>query len=147
MTRRRTLSVTRIIPARPEAIFEVLADPARHPEMDGSGTVRRARGNPARLSAGARFAMDMRQVVPYRITNRVVEFDEGRRIAWRHWGGHVWRFELEPTNGGTSVTQTFDWSTSRLPPFIELVGYPARHRPNMERTLERLERIATTGAA
>lgn len=139
----RSVSVTRVIPAPPQAIFDLLADPARHPEIDGSGTVRRARGNPSRLSPGARFGMDMRIGVPYRITNKVVDFEEGRRIAWRHWGRHTWRYELEPTDAGTEVTETFDWSTSLAPWFIERAGYPARHLPAMQSTLERLDHLAT----
>lgn len=142
----RTVSVTRVIRASPQAIFDVLASPARHGEIDGSGSVRQARGPAQRLALGSRFRMDMRLGVPYRITNEVVEFDEGRRIAWRHWGGHIWRYELEPTNGGTSVTESFDWSTSLLPQFLELVGYPRRNRRAIEATLERLDHIVTGGA-
>ena len=26
----------------------------------------------------------------------MVEFEEGRRIAWRHFAGHIWRYILEP---------------------------------------------------
>jgi uncharacterized protein YndB with AHSA1/START domain len=146
MSETQSVSVSRVIPAAPEAIFEVLADPSRHPELDGSGTVRKARGNPPRLSAGARFGMDMRMGLPYRITNVVVDFEEGRRIAWRHLGRHTWRYELEPTEGGTRVTETFDWSTAWVPKLIELAGYPARHQPNMAASLERLERLVTGGA-
>ena len=36
-------------------------------------------------------------VEPY----EVVEFEEDRRIAWRHYGHHIWRYTLEPTDGGT----------------------------------------------
>lgn len=143
----RSVSVSRRIAAPPQAVFDVVADPRLHPLIDGSGTVRRARREPQRLSLGARFGMDMRVGVPYRITNEVVEFDEGRRIAWRHWGGHTWRYEVEPSEGGTEVTETFDWSTSISPRFIELLGYPDRHPPAMEATLERLDRLVTTGTA
>ena len=147
MASNRSVAVTRLIPAPPEAIFDVLADPARHPEIDGSGTVRKSRGGSQRLSQGATFGMDMRLGLPYRMTNTVVEFEEGRRIAWQHFGGHRWRYQLEPTEGGTAVTETFDWSTSRAPWFIELMGYPKRHPDAMRQTLERLEQVVTgTGA-
>ena len=82
--------------------------------------------------------MKMHQVVPYRITNQVVEFEEGRRIAWRHFGGHIWRWELEPVEGGTQVRETFDWAPSRAPWFLELIGYPARNRRGIEASLPRL---------
>jgi uncharacterized protein YndB with AHSA1/START domain len=141
----RVVSVSRVIPAPPETIFELLADPAQHHVIDGSGTVLAARsGNPDRLALGSRFGMDMKQGIPYRITNEVVEFEEGRRIAWRHLGHHIWRYELEPTDGGTRVTESFDWATSRFPPFYEWMGYPAKHETNMARTLERLASAVTT---
>ena len=73
----------------------------------------------------------------------MVEYEEGRRIAWQHFGKHRWRYELEPVEGGTRVTETFDWSTARVPKAIELMGYPAKHVPNMEKTLERLAEVVT----
>jgi hypothetical protein len=121
-------------------VFDVLADPAGHAVIDGSGQVVRARpGQTTRLALGSKFRMDMKQGVPYRITNTVVEFEPDRRIAWRHLGGHVWRYELEPVPEGTKVTETFDWSTSTTKWFIELMRYPAKHTKNMEQTLERLD--------
>ncbi|MEM9564467.1 MAG: SRPBCC family protein [Actinomycetota bacterium] len=137
----RVVSVERQIAAPPETIFELLADPAAHSSFDGSGTVQAARGNPERLSLGARFGMDMRFGVPYRISNEVVEFEENRLIAWRHFGHHVWRYRLEPNDGGTLVTESFDWGSARFPPAYEWVGYPAKHEVNMTKTLERLAEL------
>ena len=135
----RVVSVSRVIKASPEAIFDVLADPARHGEIDGSGMVQNVRGESKRLELGSTFGMDMKLgPLPYRISNKVVEFDEGRLIAWAHFGGHRWRYELEPADGGTKVTESFDWSTARIPKAIELMGYPKQHPANMEATLERL---------
>ena len=135
----RVVSVCRVIDASPAAIFDVLADPARHGEIDGSGMVQAARSGAQRLTLDATFGMDMKLgPLPYRITNRVVEFEEDRRIAWAHFGGHRWRYELEPVDGGTEVTESFDWSTSRLPLAIELAGYPKRHPAAMDATLARL---------
>ena len=79
--------VSRRIHADAATIFELLADPARHAEIDGSGTVRESHGdNPARLSLGARFGMDMKMGVPYKISNEVVEFVENPTrellVAW-----------------------------------------------------------------
>jgi uncharacterized protein YndB with AHSA1/START domain len=142
----RTVSVSRTIPAAPEAIFAVLADPGMHPVIDGSGSVRQSRnGNPERLEMGSRFSMDMRIGLPYLIRNSVVEYEPDRLIAWRHFNGHRWRYRLEPIDDGeaTEVTETFDWSTARVPRLIELMGYPERHPEAMERTLEGLERVVT----
>ncbi|MDH4076057.1 MAG: hypothetical protein OEW29_08980, partial [Acidimicrobiia bacterium] len=69
-TKKRVVSASRVIAASPEAIFDILADPNQHHVIDGSDTVQAARaGNPARLTLGARFGMDMKMGVPYRITN------------------------------------------------------------------------------
>lgn len=139
---KRVVSVERHIAAPAEVIFDLLADPAAHARFDGSGTVVAARAdNPDRLQLGARFGMDMRLGLPYRISNEVVEFEENRLIAWRHLGHHIWRYELEPTGGGTLVTESFDWASSRFPPMYEWVGYPAKHQVNMAETLDRLADI------
>jgi uncharacterized protein YndB with AHSA1/START domain len=143
----RQVSVRRVIPAPPEKIFAVLADPAMHPVIDGSGSVRESRnGNPAHLELGSRFSMSMKLGLPYLIKNTVVEYDENRRIAWRHFNGHRWRYQLVPVDGGTEVTETFDWSTARWPKGVELMGFPKKHPPAMETTLERLEESVTAAA-
>lgn len=146
MPTERVISVSRQITAAPEAIFAVLSDASQHPLIDGSGTVRSTRDADAEpLRLGTRFGMNMKMGLPYRITNTVVEYEQDRLIAWRHWGGHRWRYQLEPTGGGTLVTESFDWSTSFFPKGIELVGYPRKHPPGMERTLERLDELVTEG--
>lgn len=143
-TRERVVSVSRVIAADPAAIFDLLADPGQHGRFDGSGTIQAAdASNPERLGLGDRFGMSMKLGLPYRITNEVVEFEENRRIAWRHFGHHIWRYELEEVPDGTRVTESFDWSSSRFPPIYEWVGYPARHEINMAKTLERLDAIVT----
>lgn len=140
----RSVSVSRVIAAPPAAIFDLLASPAGHARIDGSGSVRAAApAGPERLSLGAKFGMKMKLGIPYTITNEVVEFDEDRRIAWRHFGRHVWRYELEPVEGGTKVTETFDWSGAIWPKGIELMGYPHKHPAAMQRTLERIEQLVT----
>lgn len=139
--------MTRVINAAPHEIFDLLADPVRHGEFDGSGMVQHARGEAQRLDLGSEFGMDMKfGFFPYRITNTVVEFDEPRLIAWQHLGKHRWRYELEPVGDGTAtqVTESFDWSTSAAPKLIELLGYPKKHPANMERTLERIGEIVET---
>ncbi len=143
----RVISVSRVIPAPPDKIFDLLADPAMHPVLDGSGSVRNSRGgNPSRLSLGAKFGMDMRIGLPYRVTNTVLEFDEPRRIAWRNWGRQVWRYELEQADGGTRVTESFDYARSLARPLLTLLGDGAQKRYTgaMNATLERIERQVTS---
>jgi hypothetical protein len=76
----RSVSVSRVINAPAQKIFDILADPAMHPVIDGSDTVKKSNGsNPSRLSDGAKFGMSMRIGMPYRIKNTVVEFEDGKR--------------------------------------------------------------------
>ena len=135
----KIVSVERFIPAAPGLIFELLADPRQHGVFDGSGSVKSARVSaPARLSLGAEFAMDMKIGVPYKMTNTVVEFEEGKTIAWRHFGGHIWRYILEPVDGGTKVTEQFDWNKSKSPLILKLRKSPQDNAKSIEKTLENL---------
>lgn len=151
----RQARVTVTVAAPPTAIFDVLADPSLHPVIDGSGgvatVVNDSTGNPRRLEQGARFGMSMRlSKLAYPITNRVVEFDENRRIAWRHFAGHRWRWELDEVDGdsarpATRVVHTFDWSTSHWPWALELVNVPERNVVGMTDTVSRLDAVVTGG--
>lgn len=143
----RTVSVSRTIAAPAPVIFAILRSPAGQARIDGSGTVVEPRaGQPELLELGSRFGMSMKLGVPYKIQNVVVEYEPDRLIAWRHFGRHRWRYELEPVEGGTRVTETFDWSTALVPKAIELMGYPDKHVPSMTKTLERLAEVATATA-
>jgi uncharacterized protein YndB with AHSA1/START domain len=145
-------SVERVIPAPPEAIFDLLADPRRHHEIDGSGTVRDAKDAPERLSLGAKFGMSMHLGVGYSMVSTVVEFEEGRRIAWqtrppssfaaKFLGGRIWRYELEPVEGGTLVRESWDISQEA----IKVMVLPARgkSRTAMAATLERIEAVVSS---
>lgn len=138
-----SVSVSRVIAADAATIFDVVADPARHGEIDGSGTVRSsAEGNPVRLGPGDRFGMSMKLGVPYRISNEVVEYEKDRLLAWRHFGRHVWRYEFEPMDGNrTRVTETFDWGPAPIKLYYSATGFPERNLKAIRATLERLAAV------
>lgn len=140
----RQVSASRTVATTPEVIFEILADPTKHPLLDGSGTVREAHSDSAgRLELGAKFGMDMKMGAPYKILNTVVEFEENRLIAWRHFNGHRWRWRLEPTDDGrTLVTETFDWSTAKMPILLDISFFPRKNKRGMHSSLERLAALA-----
>ena len=120
-------------------IFDLLADPRRHGEIDGSGSIQSAQLDaPERLSLDATFGMKMKIGLPYKITNTVVEFEENKTIAWRHFGGHIWRYILEPVDGGTKVTEQFDWNKSKSPLILKLRKSPQDNAKSIEKTLENL---------
>lgn len=146
-------TVERFIPAPPERIFDLLADPSRHAEIDGSGTVRTSPEGSQRLRLGAKFGMNMKMGIGYSMVNTVVEFEENRRIAWqprpslpiirRLVGGRIWRYELEPRDGGTLVRESWDITQEAHPRSVR----PMRGRTidAMTKTLERLEQVVTAG--
>jgi uncharacterized protein YndB with AHSA1/START domain len=143
------ISVEKVVHGTPEQVFEVLADPRRHREIDGSGTLRDAVDGPARLSLGAVFGMNMKVGAAYQMTNTVVEFEESRRIAWqarpskdigaKFAGGRIWRYELEPAEGGTRVRETWDISQEKIKPLVLPASLITKR--NMQRTLDRLEEL------
>lgn len=144
----------RFIPAPAERVFALVADPRRHRDIDGSGTVREAAEVPEHLTSGATFGMNMDYGGPYSMTSTVIEYDENRRIAWQsrpapgsaRWrfifGGRIWRYELSPVDGGTMVRESWDLTQERLR--ILVWGYRRKTHKNMVATLGRIEELATT---
>lgn len=139
---KKIVSRSTVVPASAEAVFNLLADPRRHHEIDGSGSVNAAQVDaPERLSLNAKFGMNMKKGVPYKMTNTVVEFDNNKLIGWRHVGGHIWRYILEPVDGGTKVTEQFDWNTNRAPLMLKLMNAEKANAKAIEKTLENLVRV------
>lgn len=135
----KIVSVTKFVPASAQEIFDLLADPRKHPLIDGSGTVKETKvGAPNRLALGTEFGMKMKFMIPYRVKNTVVEFEEGGQIAWRHLGGHIWRYILKPIEGGTEVTEQFDMNTSKQPAMLKLMKIQKRNQASMVKTLDNL---------
>ncbi|SDO04341.1 Uncharacterized conserved protein YndB, AHSA1/START domain [Klenkia soli] len=148
--------VSRIVPATPQAVFAVLADPTRHRETEPGNWVRDAL-DPAPITAvGQVFGMHMAfpsSGKPYVMHNRVVAFEPDRVIAWEPGqvddagelgtGGWTWRYELAPEGDGTAVTLTYDWSATPQAVRDEIGGLPAFPRTFLDQSLEALEQAAT----
>ncbi|WP_240157419.1 SRPBCC family protein [Pseudonocardia broussonetiae] len=142
----RTVTAFVVVAAPAAEVFALLANPHRHHEFDGSGTVRAAVSGPQRLALDDRFGMDMKIGLPYRVTNRVVEFEQDRLIGWCHPAKAIWRYELEPVDGGTRVTETFDFSGSPVAAGIALFGMHKGNAKSIRDTLRRLQAIFGTPA-
>jgi uncharacterized protein YndB with AHSA1/START domain len=149
------VTVERVIPVPPEAIFDLVADASRHPDIDGSGAVKQAKDCPERLTAGSTFGMSMHMGIKYSMLNTVIEFEENRRIAWqavptgfagKFVGGRIWRYELEPVDGGTRVRESWDVSKDHQRIFLKLGGLPAKTKGSMEKTLARIEELTAQPA-
>lgn len=145
------VTVERVIPAPAERIFALLVDPHRHREFDGSGTVREAKNVPDSLALGSTFGMSMRLGVPYSMVSTVVEFEQDKRLAWQTappyplvkkvTGGRIWRYELEPVEGGTRVRESWDIRQEGIlsKPAVRMAADTTRK--NMAATLERIEQV------
>ena len=120
-----TISAATTITAPAEAIFAVLADPAQHAAIDGTGWVREPLDGQPLTAAGQVFRVAMyNDSVPgghYQMANRVQVFDPPRAISWEpgmetgggdpQIVGHIWRYDLAPAGpSGTEVTLSYDWS-------------------------------------
>jgi uncharacterized protein YndB with AHSA1/START domain len=120
----RVVSASREIAAGADRIFELIADPSQQPQWDGNDNLAEAEAGQRVRSVGNVFTMTLTGGSIRE--NHVVEYEEGRRIAWlpseqgRRPPGHLWRWELEPLDETrTRVTHTYDWSQltdqNRLP--------------------------------
>ncbi len=149
------LTVDRLIRVEPSVIFDVLADAGKHSLIDGSGMLQgTVEEQPQTLTLGSTFGMGMKMaLVRYSTVNKVVEFDKDRRIAWQTgpegtWGrlvaGRIWRYELEPVDGGTMVHESWDITPDKQRVLLKLGGiYWGKTRGDMERTLARLDNLVT----
>ncbi|MGO8958944.1 MAG: DUF664 domain-containing protein [Streptosporangiaceae bacterium] len=151
------VSVSRTIDAAAEELFAVLADPARHPDIDGSGMLRRAVNSAIIAGVGDTFTMTMHnaEMGDYEITNHVVEYEGNRRIGWEpvlsaasrsedqadigHRSEHRWIYDLKPVGPSTTVvTEIYD--CARAPDWLRrAVRNGDRWVQSMTTTLEKLD--------
>ncbi|MDY6999916.1 MAG: SRPBCC family protein [Actinomycetota bacterium] len=116
------IEIQRTIPASPADVFAVLCDPQGHVAIDATGMLQDADGAPVQ-AVGDSFVVHMdREALGdfplgrYDVTVMISEFEPDRRIAWTILGqirpqiGHVYGYQLEPTEDGTVVTSFYDWS-------------------------------------
>lgn len=149
MSQHNVASVERLIAAPPERIFDVLADPARHQEIDGSGTVRGTPDGSQRLALGSKFGMSMHMGFGYSMENTVIEFEENRLIAWQTRpsiapvrllvGGRIWRYELLPADGGTLLRESWDIRQEAMPWAVRRMR--SKTVDSMTKTLERIAAV------
>ena len=152
-----SLSATAIINASAELIFVVLADPAKHAAIDGTGWVRAPLDNKALTMAGQVFRMAMYHPNHpdgnYPVANRVQIFDPPNAIAWEpgqdtddgglSFGGWVWRYDLTPVGPSeTRVTLSYDWSA--VPDVIrQRIGFPPFPAEHLDNSLVHLAELVS----
>jgi hypothetical protein len=115
------LEVQRVIAADPATIFRVLTDPHGHVDIDSSGMLMDATGDPV-TAVGDTFVVHMdREALNdyplglYDVTVKIVRLEPDREVAWTVEGrlnlGHIYGYRMEPIDGGTRVTSYCDWSS------------------------------------
>ena len=125
-------------------LFAIVADPRRHHELDGSGTVRDNIRGHERLTLDSRFSTKMTMFgLPYRITSTVTQLKPDQLIEWRHPLGHRWRWEFESVEPNkTRVTETFDYRDTGpvkdALKYYQATGFAKRNAAGIEATLRRL---------
>jgi hypothetical protein len=162
----KAVKVSRRIGAPAPRIFEILANPQRHMDFDGSGMLRGAVIDRPISNVGDTFMMKMHRLGDdYLMLNYVVEFEPDRRIFWepapgdpsRAEGndpskvgipaGYRWGYILVPDgDDATVVTEVFDYGP--LPEDLLSDGGVWMNGTNsvpesMAASLERLETIST----
>ena len=143
------------------ALFAVLRDPRRHPELDGSATVRAAADAAPLTRVGQVFTMAMHLDLlgDYRTENHVLALEEDRLLAWttatvgQPPAGVRWSWELHSATGGTggtggtagatTVTHTYDWSGVTDPAVLARVTFPRIPADALEDSVRRL--VAAAG--
>jgi len=144
----KVISASREIAAPADRIFELIADPSQQPRWDGNDNLAEAAAGQRVQTVGDVFQMVL--TVGSIRDNHIVEFDEGRLIAWRpsepgkEPPGHLWRWRLEPVDEArTLVTHTYDWS--RLTDESRLPRAHATTEERLQASIERLAALAERG--
>ena len=108
------IAAARLVIERPATdLFNFIANPKNHPKIDGSKMVRGKAYGPSRLQLNSWFLMRQYRLIPYLMPNKIVEFEEGKLIAWRNASPSRWRYEFKPlSDGSTEVTQYLDCSNT-----------------------------------
>lgn len=139
------MSASREIAAAPEVIFELIADPAQQPRWDGNDNLTEAAAGQRVHAVGDVFRTMVHSGTVRE--NRIVEFEEGRRIAWlpseegKQPPGHLWRWEIESLGDGRSkVTHTYDWTN--LTDEKRLVRARATTADKLTASIERLASLS-----
>ena len=139
---------TRIIAAPASRIFEFIADPAQQPRWDGNDNLAESEPGQRVRAVGDMFTMTISKGSLRH--NHVVEFEEGRLIAWKpsvpdqEPPGHLWRWELEAMDGDrTRVSHTYDWTELRDPKRLDRARNTTGE--NLQASLDRLAVLAEAG--
>lgn len=156
-----SVSASTAIHALPKTIFAILADPAKHTAIDGTGWVRKTTASRPLTAVGQIFRMPMfhpgHPDGNYETANRIQVFDPPTIISWEtgydaedgtlRFGGWTWRYDLKATGPAkTTVTLTYDWSATSQAT-RDRIGFPPFPREHLANSLAHLAELVTQGSA
>jgi hypothetical protein len=137
----KTVTRRAVVNAPAAELFAMLADPHRHHEVDGSGSVKDAVKGPHQVGVGDTFTMAMKMWgLPYKLTSTVIAYEPDRLIEWRHPAKHTWKWEFRPlSDTSTEITET--WDATQAPwRAYQLLGMVSRNEAGIEDTLGGLQK-------
>ncbi|WP_076478335.1 SRPBCC family protein [Williamsia sterculiae] len=148
MSEQTSVTVERIIDAPVDRVFDVLSNPERHLDLDGSGFVRGIDHADRITAVGEVFTMNMdgpHMGGEYKTDNHVTGYAKDKLLAWKtapagtEPPGWEWLWELESQGPGTTlVRHTYDWSAVTDKDLLQKVGFPLVSSDQLEGTLGRL---------
>lgn len=162
MSDAKEMEVSRVVHAPAARVFAVLADPRRHPTIDGSGMLQGTRSDSITAS-GQEFVMRMHHddLGDYQTVNAVTAFEPDVVVGWAprldtgfecdlvgklagiRTGGHTYTYRLREAGDDTEVTETYDWSGVTDPRFEAFCPFVTREQ--LADTLDNLARAVETG--
>jgi uncharacterized protein YndB with AHSA1/START domain len=144
----KSISVQRTIDASTAQVFDLLSNPARHAEIDGSGFVVSDEKTDRITGSGQVFRMNMtgdHMGGDYQTDNTVTGYDANHLLAWQTAPADTdppgWQWVWELTAQGSDATDvrlTYDWSNVTDPAILEKVSFPLVDQSALEDSLNRL---------
>ena len=148
MSDQTSITVSRTIDASTKDLFEVLTNPERHVELDGSGYVVSDDRTDRITATGQVFRMNMNgphMGGEYQTDNHVTGFAENKLVAWKtapageEPPGWEWVYELKSEGSGdTEVSLTYDWSKVTDQKLLKQVPIPLVSADELESSLAAL---------
>ncbi|SDC71535.1 SRPBCC family protein [Nocardioides lianchengensis] len=148
MTSDTSITVSRTIDAPTSVVFDVLSNPERHVDLDGSGFVVSDEKSDRITGSGQVFRMNMtgdHMGGDYQTDNTVTGYDHNHLLAWQtapadtEPPGWEWVWELEAQGSeSTEVRLTYDWSKVTDQALLQQVGFPLVTEDQLEDSLGNL---------
>lgn len=146
MSDQMNVTVSRVINASANDLFDILTLPQRHRDVDGSSMIVSDDRTQRIQAVGDTFTMNMHhesQGGDYQIENHVTAYVPNKVVGWapaavgEEPSGHTWVWTLDPQGpDSTEVTLTYDWSAVTDKDL--LAHLPAVPKPALEESLNLL---------